>query len=214
MKGWLKMEKRYSEGSLGMLGCSSEIKVKDGKAKRDVVIQKKNIERLYVALGLKPCVLRKVIKAHVKVLKYGLKTGNERVIVIDADTGRTVADKTGTPERVAWTMLEAYKGKLVVVHNHPRNIPFSSLDLFTFGTVRQSLCMGVQCHNGRTYTLRKTVDVPFAIPEDALAGVLRRVIDSPKHKGKTYAEKSEVFVSYIARKMRWLFLKGDEPDGQ
>ncbi|MDR0220114.1 MAG: hypothetical protein LBI54_01760 [Lachnospiraceae bacterium] len=147
------------------------------------------------------------------VLEYGLKTGNERVIVIDAKTGAIVADETGTPNHVEWLMDTAYKGKIVTVHNHPNNMPFSSLDLYTFGKIRQTLCMGVQGHNGATYALRKTDDIPFTISEDALTSLFRRIGRDQKHINKTYIQKCEISVAFVAKKMRWVFLKGVKGDG-
>lgn len=166
------------------------------------------IKNLYLTIGLSRCVTRKVIKAHNTVLKHGLATGTERVVVIDSKTGRIVADETGSATRVAWRVSPKYSGSLIVVHNHPMSTPFSTTDLCSFGSVKQLQVMSVQGHSGIIYTLCKSSDTQFVYTEDVLRSILMKI--RKKFKDKSKIEQGEIFVRYIAERMKWGFMKGGE----
>lgn len=203
----LDIDEAYNEF---LFGNSTEIKVSDNKNNTEIIIPKDTIKQLYSGLNLKKSVIKKVIEAHVTVLKHGLDTGNERVIAIDTKTGKIEADKTGSPFRVKWSLRPGYNGNIVTVHNHPSSNPFSPVDIYYFGISPCTLCMGVQGHNGRTYSIRKTANTEFEHTEDSLGTLFDIIFSSKAYDKKSHLEKGEIFVRLLAEHMKWEFLKGDE----
>jgi hypothetical protein len=170
------------------------------------------MEKLYHGLGLSSYVLEKIVKAHANVLKYGLETGNEKIIAIDINTGEIVVEKVGTRNKVFWSLKPKYTGSVITVHNHPGSTTFSSNDLFDFGTNHNTICMSIQGHNGNSYSLRKTLDLNVVFPYDKERLQLLMLCIVAQNKFESDAKKQEAFVRLIANAddVKWKFVKGGE----
>ena|GEM_PF-2021669 len=198
----------YDEVVFEMFGTPGEIRLRDNAKGTEVLLKKDSLKRLYDQSNLSKSVIKKTIKAHATILKYGIKTGNERVIVLDCKTGKKVTDKTGTSSRVVFELSQNYKGELIAIHNHPSSVPFSPIDLNTFGSYKQIRFLVVQGHDGSVYALRKTVDVDYFHTERSLSLVLTSIATNPKYIEKTDVEIGKIFIKMIANVMKWEFVFG------
>jgi len=178
-----------------------------------VTISPKILLQLYKALKLKVNVMALLITAHEQVLKHGLEFNSECAIGIDIKSGKEITrdvsdlDKKDTVKLV---IPSNYKGKLVAIHNHPYNSPFSTRDIHTFGTMRQLHCLSIQGHSGVAYTLIKTKNTYLKGSVDKLSEVFNNMRKEEIYKDKTTIEVGEIFVQAIADKTGWIFLKGGD----
>jgi hypothetical protein len=170
------------------------------------------ISTLYNKSGLRLSnpVMNKVIDAHEEVLKYGLETGNEKVIAIDMRSGRVMANEDGGPESVEFFIEADYTGKLLVVHNHPNGTPFSAVDVCTFDNYLRMWSLSVQGHNGELYLLRKETEVSHGYEEDALKDNFDKIRCDPDNERLSFVQKGELFVTNVSEDSGWIFVKGDE----
>ena len=174
----------------------------------DVLVTKESLMKIYKPLNLKPKVFNEVLKAHDGVIEYGNLTKDERVIVIDRDTGEIVADEEGSNGTVNWDIDDFYKGEIITVHNHSGSTPFSAQDLYSFNRIIQTRMMTVQCHNGVIYSAYKPIlhrykDLTKEIVVKELL-VLGRQVGISEKKG---IEKKEAVVYEFLDELGWKLRK-------
>ena len=87
------------------------------------------------------------------VQDHGLATGNERLIVLDAE-GKVLSDTKGDYESVSDLGAVDSPDAFVTVHNHPRSASFSEADIRLFLSTAMSH-MVVIGHDGTIYTASK-----------------------------------------------------------
>jgi len=198
-----KIEAVYDEVLLGLFGGQKKIIIDD------IEISAKELKELYKPMKLSGKVFREVVKAHDAVLTYGKKTANERVIVIDKDTGAIVDDQCGTRNEVKFYVPLAYKGNLITVHNHPSDNTLSPKDLYTFNDIRQIKCSVVQGHGGSLYAIEKPDCTKYKIKEDYFNEVFDNIIQSNAYKGKPLGIQLERFVITSAPVFKWKYRRGE-----
>lgn len=72
--------------------------------------------------------------ARADVIEYGKKTGNERLVVLDAKTGKRLEVEDGTPDGMILTdaimaLINDSNNAVRLTHNHPKNLSFSTEDI-------------------------------------------------------------------------------------
>lgn len=107
--------------------------------------------------GLSDEVNESLTKANQHVVKQGLLTGLEHLILVDTDTGEWCYQEKGQEGTVGWSeffdfLANAKDGqKFAFVHNHPQGRALSLEDLGTFlkkGNIELVIAAG---HNGNLY---------------------------------------------------------------
>jgi len=198
------MDVVYEEVIKGFFGLTTK-GIKSG----DVVVTKESLKELYKPLKLKGKVFREVLKAHDTVLTYGHATGNERVIVIDRDSGDVIDDRVGTPTNVGFYVPPLYKGKVITLHNHPSSSSFSPKDVSTLNDIRQIECSVIQGHDGSLYYLRKRDFRKNDFTEKRCQETFDVILARPENKSLPFRHKLEVFVRHTATVLN-LEYKGDK----
>jgi len=181
-----------------------------------VSLHEESIKKLYANLNLKSHVLAVILKAHEKVLEYGLSEGKEMAIAIDTITGEVVAKKKSkSSDSVKLDFPPNYKRNkgLVLVHNHPKNSPFSYEDLFSFGKIKFVKSSSVQCHSGVAYNISKGNRNIAIYEETELKLLFVNITRGAKYKNLSFIERVEEFNKIIANKMGWSFEKGGGVNG-
>ena len=191
----------YDEIFTGLFGGIKHIKV------GDVVISKESLKTLYYPLKVNAAVLKILLTAHNDVLEYGVSSGNERVVVVDKESGRIVDDQTGTPTSVSFYVPPKYKGEIITIHNHPSSYTFSPKDLYTLNDVGQIRCSVVQGHDGSLHYLEKVRKVKYNLPETHFQVSLDNILKNPEHKAKTFEEKLKVFVELSAEQLNLIYVR-------
>ena len=155
---------------------------------------------LYSPLRLSECVFEVVLHAHKTVLAHGLDTGNERVIVIDKETGEILYDHTdNSPHGVSFEIPNDYNGYVITIHNHPKDNPFSTLDIFTLMDIPVNECSVIQAHNGKVYMLRKLEIAKYDLDKLYFDDLFYEFIDLEENGAKSFPVQQKDFIDVIAK---------------
>jgi hypothetical protein len=165
------------------------------------------IRELYRPLNLEDALLDKVIEAHNIVLKAGQSDGNEHAVTICCDTN-TLKRYTSGKQRTVSLLCNPDK-KYFTIHNHPENLPFSPRDLYSFYEGLHHKYLTVQGHNGITYVLYRESNNITTISFNEINELFDRVRDAPVNKDLSQQKIKEISVFLIARKLGWVFFKGE-----
>lgn len=102
--------------------------------------------------------------ARTDVVEYGKKTGSERLVVLDAKTGKMLEVENGTPDGMILTdaimaLIDDSNNAVRLTHNHPKNLSFSMEDIIV-ASKPGAESMEVVGHDGSWYRVKlKTADV-------------------------------------------------------
>lgn len=77
---------------------------------------------------------RRIEQARREVVEHGLKTGNERLVMLDAKTGEMLDAANGIVDKLTFTdammaMTEDANNSILLIHNHPGSSSFSKEDI-------------------------------------------------------------------------------------
>jgi hypothetical protein len=166
------------------------------------------IVEIYESLGFPKNVAQMVASAHQFSLKYGIENGHECVLTIDAKSGE-ILDAVTSNERnsVKWKYLILNTKSVIGIHNHPRDLPFSAQDLFTFMQYQQIAALSVQCPNGIAYILHRNNEDSKSFALKPLEEFRDIIVTASDNKEKTPQQKGEIFVEKVAHIMKWTFVK-------
>lgn len=87
------------------------------------------------------------------VLKFGKKTGKEKLIAMDKD-GNKLGETKGEPHQVSTKRIDKLENVFITVHNHPESAGFSLSDFATFANDKTTHMIAVG-HDGTSYLLTK-----------------------------------------------------------
>jgi hypothetical protein len=193
--------------NLSRLAVQTKVEVSQAQTKAVEIVRSADLHLYY--RGLDAAVLQQVYNAHVEVLRYGLEKGGgcEKVVVVDIMTGRTKGIEGTKRKYVPWELDASWKGNVIVVHNHPDSLPFSTRDLDTFGSDKRIFSLAAHGHDGTIFYLQRGHDLPYTHTLKSLRRLLARVRKDRAYEELSGAEKIEVFVAIVIEAHGWYLMK-------
>ena len=118
-------------------------------------------EKNYIEVeGLPEAAKISLAKALTETLQHGMKTGNECLLHIDANTGKSiyakvggVANKVEFPQDLIELLERAKPNSIIQVHNHPRSSCFSLDDIKNLVYYDSLKAISVMGHDGTRYVM-------------------------------------------------------------
>jgi hypothetical protein len=118
-------------------------------------------EKAYIDVQNMPSPVKtSLAKALAETLQYGIKTGNECLLNIDANTGKSVYAKVGGvtnkvefPQGLIELLKQAKPNSIIQVHNHPRSSCFSVDDISNLVYYNSLKAISVIGHDGTRYVV-------------------------------------------------------------
>ncbi|MFR6311352.1 minor capsid protein [Anaerofustis stercorihominis] len=154
----------------------------------------------------------KLTKAHEDVLKYGLKTGSEKVVYIDVNNNKRIFTNTGNKNKVYSSediLRTAKDSSIIAIHNHPSNGSFSGDDLILINKYKSIKSASIQAHDGTVYKI--TVGNGERLNDKMAEYFLRKNLNNSFKNGvkniDDYIKLSDYLVGKICKMMRWKYEK-------
>ncbi len=177
-----RSEKKMDQDKLRRMEQAGGIVVEDATQKRDRLFE----------------------DARREVVEHGEKTGNERLVLLDAKTGEMLEAINGIADELMLTdtmmaLIEDAKQSIRLIHNHPKSSSLSEEDII------KALLPGVDCieaigHDGSRYKIKPKitnfVDLEATLLE-ANKDVMRRLMDLVNTKKINLANADQLFIHVI-----------------